>query len=83
MRRNERDIVNDRFASAITENRGRTFWNEVKKMQGNNRSQRISTVDGLTSEGDVADLFTSQYQELYDSIAYDINDMNNLRNDIN
>ena len=35
VKRNEQDIINDRFASAILNNRSRDFWSEVKRIRHN------------------------------------------------
>ena len=33
VRKNENDIVNARFASSVTNNRSRDFWQEVKRIR--------------------------------------------------
>jgi len=74
VRRNEADIVNNRFATAISKNRHRDFWRDVKQL----RCQRkgvCSVIDGLTNSVDIADLFAGKYRELYTSVAYDSSDM--------
>ena len=64
VKNNKRDIVKDRFASAILENRDRDFWREAKKV-GGAKSRPQSTVDGLSQPTDIANVFAHQYEELY------------------
>ena len=63
VRREEADIVNSRFVSAISENRQRDFWREVKQL----RCQRkgvCSVIDGLTHSDDIAECFADKYLSL-------------------
>jgi len=81
-RRDEADIVNNRFASAISENRHRDFWREVKQL----RCQRkgvCSVIDGLTNSDDIAEHFACKYKELYTSVTYDACDMQAIRDELN
>jgi len=74
VRREEADIVNSRFVSAISENRQRDFWREVMQL----RCQRkgvCSVIDGLTHSDDIAECFADKYRELYSSVTYDTADM--------
>ena len=41
-----------------------------------------SVVDGLCTPDDIADLFASNYQHLYTSVAYDADDMNRITKSI-
>ena len=47
IKNNKFDTIKDRFASAISENRGRNFWLEDKKVCGG-KSGLQSNVDGLS-----------------------------------
>jgi hypothetical protein len=47
IKRNRQDIIKDRFASAILDNRDRDFWREAKKV-GGDTSGPHSIVDGLS-----------------------------------
>jgi len=77
-RKNEADIVNERFAAALSENRSRDFWKEVKRIRG--RSSNISnTVDEQSSAVDIANMFASRYSDLYTSVLYDVEDMQSIR----
>ena len=82
VKKNNQDIIKDRFASAIIDNRNRDFWREAKKI-GGNRSGTHSTVDGFSQSDDIANLFARQYEDLYSCVGYDVNEMASLQQDIN
>ena len=82
VRRKETDIVNLRFASALTENRSRDFWHEVKHIR-NSKNKVSSVVDDCCNADDVANLFSTKYQDLYTSVSYDDSEMMAIRDDIN
>ena len=66
-RREEDNIVNDRFAAALAANRNRDFWREVKRIRCR-RCNVSSIVDGQSSAVDIANMFASKYHELYTSV---------------
>ena len=80
-RRQESDIVNQRFADAILGNKSRDFWGEVKRIRCSG-SSCSSCVDGRTCSKDVADLFAKQYQDLYTSVPYVQADMARIYEEI-
>jgi len=82
VRRKETDIVNLRFASAVTENRSRDFWREAKRIR-NSKNKVSSVVDDCCNADDVANLFSTKYQDLYTSVSYDESEMMAIRDDIN
>jgi len=56
VRRDADNIVNERFAEALSNNNGREFWAEVKKIRGN-KACVSSVVDGVCTPDGTADLF--------------------------
>jgi exonuclease III len=60
---NERNIINEKFAEAVIENRARDFWSEVKRVRRTHPSVS-SVVDGLSQAEDIADVFACKYQDL-------------------
>jgi len=70
IKKNNSDIVKQRFASALVENRSRDFWCEVKKVRGG-RSDIQRIVDGHTQNDFIADIFANKYEDLYTSVRYD------------
>ena len=81
-RRNEADIVNSRFATAISENRHRDFWREVKQLRCQHNGV-CSVIDGLTNSDDIAKRFAGRYRELYTSVTYNSADMQGIRDELN
>ena len=81
VKRNEQDIINDRFASAILNNRSRDFWSEVKRIR-HNRTCFSNCVDSAFNPTDIANVFADKYQELYTAVAYNADDMVCLKNKI-
>jgi len=82
VRRNENDIVNARFASSVTKNRSRDFWQEVKRIR--RKCNNVSNVvDGVSNADDIAELFAEKYSTLYNSVSYDVNDMSDIRSELN
>ena len=81
-RRNEKDIVKNNFADAVLSNNRRDFWNEVKRMK-HAATSCSSVVDSLTNPEDIADKFASKYQDLYTSVSFNVEDINEIRRDVN
>jgi len=79
IKNNKLDIIKERFAIAILENRGRDFWLEANK--GVAASQ--SNVDGLSQSEKIADLFACKYKVLYSCVSFNENEMALLKEDIN
>ena len=78
IKNNSSDIIKQRFASAIVENRNRDFWRESKKVNGRARDTQ-RTVDNLTQNEYIADVFAKKYEDLYTSVRYDEVEMDALR----
>jgi len=81
VRQHERDIVNEKLAEAIIENRNRDLWAEVRRVR-RNRSSVSSVVDGLSQAEDIAEVFASKYQDLYTSVSYNSESMDSLRREV-
>jgi hypothetical protein len=82
IKNNKLDIIKERFASAILENRGRDFWFEAKKVCGG-KSCPPSNVDGLSQSEEIADLFARKYEDLYSCVSFNENEMASLQRDLN
>jgi len=81
IKNNSSDIIKQRFASAIVENRNRDFWRESKKLNGKARDTQ-RTVDSHTQNEHIADVFAKKYEDLYTSVRYDEAQMDVLRLEI-
>jgi hypothetical protein len=69
IKNNKLDIIKERFASAMLENRGRDFWSEAKKVCGG-KSCPPSHVDGLSQSEEIAELFARKYEDLYSCVNF-------------
>jgi len=81
VRKNERDIINEKFAETITERRDRDFLAEVQRVR-RTHPNASSVVDGLSQAEDIAQVFASKFKDLYTSVSYNSTDMESLRNDL-
>ena len=82
VRHSEADIVNSRFATAISDNRHRDFWREAKHLRCQ-RKGMCSIIEGLTNSDDITECFADTYRELYASVSYDSADMQVIRDELN
>ena len=74
--------MNARFASSVTNNRSRDVWQEVKRIR--RKCNNVSNVvDGVSNADDIAELFAEKYSTLYNSVSYDVNDMSDIRSELN
>ena len=74
-------IRNYKMADAISMNNDRVLWDEVRKMTktSNNLPNAMDEVNGTD---EIASLFADKYDALYNSVSYNINEMNRLENEI-
>ena len=82
IKRDENDIIKERFADAFLTNRSRDLWAEVKRIRGGG-SSLSNVVDGFSTSDDISTFFASKYQELYTSVSSDTVDMDCLLNELN
>ena len=81
VRRNERNIINERFADTMLVDNTRYFWSEMKRFRSN-KTCPSNMVDDFTSPCDIANFFASKYQDLYTSVKFDKGEMDVVRGDI-
>ena len=77
MREGDR-ICTTKMAEAICENRTRDLWYFIK---GRNKFLP-SSVDGVVGDDEIAQLFSYKYNHLYNSVSYDVDEMNSIGADI-
>ena len=70
VKKNKDDIVNKRIAEALSENRSRDFWGEIKRIRQKTAASSGS-VDGFSNSSDIADSFADKFHELYTTVDYD------------
>ena len=81
VRRNERNIINERLADAMLVDNSRDFWSEVKRLRSN-KTCPSNMVDDFTSPCDIANFLASKYQDLYSSVKFDKAEMDAVSGDM-
>ena len=72
----------NKMADSLRSKNTSEFWAEVRKMRGGKR--RIPEfVDDSHGSDNISKLFLSKYDELYNSVSYDHDQMNSLKSEIN
>ena len=79
--RNQEKLKANRMATALLDNRTRDFWSEVKKSRCT-RPGLTDDVDGVKGVDPVCELFKTKYEELYNSVSFKQDEMDDLTNRI-
>jgi len=82
VKRNEAELIKQRFVEAISANHSRDFWTEVNRMKSNGSNSVSSVVDGLSDCSEITELFADKYEDLYSCVSYDEGEMMTLRIEI-
>ena len=69
------------MASALLENRNQDFLAEVRKVQKTTATV-TSQVDSACGPEEISQLFASKYNDIYNSVSYDMSKMSKLMTDI-
>ena len=75
--KNQNALTGQRMADAFISNNSRDLWNEVKKVKQKSKLM-TDKVDDAGDENSICELFGKKYKELYNSVNYDRNSMENL-----
>ena len=81
VRKDEEAVVRERVAEALLSDPSRSFWDEVKKIR-NNKTGFSKIVDGCTDESSISQVFATKYKQLYNSVPFDNDELEIIRNDI-
>ena len=81
VKKNEQEIVRQRFAEAVLCKNNRHIWSEVRRINGN-RAASASTIDGQSSPDCISRIFADKYQQLYNSVLCGTHEMTDSRNSI-
>ena len=79
--RNQEQLAASRMADALSENRSRDLWTEVKRIRGSARGQP-NVIDEAVGDEEVCELFHHKYEELYQSVASDENKVLELQREL-
>lgn len=63
-------IIADKMSTCVINSKPKEFWNIVKNINGKNNSTTPSCVDNVTEANNIADLFASKYENLFNSTNY-------------
>ena len=74
-------IRNSKMGEAISNNNDRVLWDEVKKMSKTSNNLP-ATIDEKNEVEEISNIFAEKYDFLYNSVSYNLNDLNRLTMDI-
>ena len=74
-------IRNYKMAEAISTNNDRVLWDEVRKMSKTSNNLP-NAMDGVTGTDEISSIFADKYDALYNSVGYNMQEMNRLASDI-
>lgn len=77
----KKDISASKMADSLLSNKSRDLWTEVKKINNSTKSVP-SQVDGKSTDSDIASVFAENYEQVYNSVSYDSQEMHNLQSTI-
>ena len=69
------------MANSLINNCTKRFWSDVKKVKGG-KVKLPSNVDGIAGDDHISAMFAEKYNRLYNSVPYNVNDMNCLQQSI-
>ncbi len=75
-------IRKEKMAEAVYHNNSRDFFSEVRKMNAGKRSPPVS-VDGRAENNDICQMFSNKYDHLYNSVSYDADLFQKIKDKIN
>ena len=81
VKRNEEAIAANKLADCLVNNKGKQFWQEVKKKKGI-KSQVPNSIDNKSDEQDICNVFADKYESLLNSVSFNAVEMNCILNDI-
>ena len=74
-------MLTEKLGNYMANNKVKNFWNEIKKMKGHVNNLPMS-VDGVSGESNIANLFSGKYIKLFSSVPYDNNVMFDLKQQV-
>ena len=73
-------IVANKMAQSLNSSCQRDFWSESKKINSISKP-KPSNVDGALGDDNISSVFALKYEELYNNVSFDSDDMLDLEND--
>ena len=81
VKRNKEMCSANKLAESIINSKTRDFWFEVRKIR-NAGGNRPSNIDGVSEPSEIGELFANKYAKLYNSVPYDVKEMDMLKTDL-
>ena len=80
IQKNEDMIRSEKMASKLSSSNNQ-LWKEAKKMRGKN-NQLPEIVDNISGDENISNLFSSNFYEIFNSVGYNMDELNKIRNEI-
>ena len=77
-----KSIRKERLAECVLDNHSRDFWKEIKQLNHVGSSGTVA-VDGISDSSMVANMFADKYQNLYNCVPFNIEEMDNILTSLN
>ena len=65
-------------SQALLTNKNSDFWKEIWKVKGNGDALP-TVIDNMSKDEDISDLFANKYDQLYNSVSFEQNNMSILK----
>ena len=78
VKRQSDEIKMEKMAEAMSKNNYRDLFSEAKRMKGRSNIN-VPCVDECMDDETIAEMFGSKYERLYNSVPYDVNEMNDIK----
>ena len=81
LRLDQHQLHRQKVSQALLANKSSDFWKEIGKVKGNGGTLP-SVIDNMSNDEDISDLFAKKYDQLYNSVSFDQNNMLILKDKI-
>ena len=81
LRLDQHQLHRQKVSQALLANKSSDFWKEIRKVKGNGDALP-SVIDNMSNDEDISDLFAKKYDQLYNSVSFDQNNMSILKDKI-
>jgi hypothetical protein len=81
LRKNEDNYISNKIANSLLEKNDAQFWQEINRLKGKKPSTPCN-IDNAVGKESIGKLFANKYEQLYNSVSYRKEDMDNLMGDI-
>ena len=81
LRLDHHQLHRQKVSQALLANKSSDFLKEIRKVKGNGDTLP-SVIDNMSNDEDISDLFAKKYDQLYNSVSFDQNNMSLLKDQI-